>query len=408
MGTLSKIKPSLGLRSFAKKQLLRISPYVLAIAAPALSVHGEESQSLEELEELHPSVEELEELHPPIKVESPEEFRIFSGAVMMELQNEYVTDSDDKTIDGYNDLFFRTEVAPRIQFYRPIFIDGVAVLENVNDPKPNTNNTFQSEGIFMEELKLNFEQGGWAAFAGKFNPGFGIAWDYGRGIWSEDFAEDYEITERIGLGGSYNYEHEAIGTHTLTASTFFADTTFLSQSVISKRDRVSKDDGGASNTENFSSFAIALEGENLAGIKNLYYQLAYRYQSEGDEDSGGDNETGYAVTLNHIFPVTERVELDALVEFVDIKHFDAGTDDNQYFSASLITTFDERWNITIGYTSREIDVQGDSDIDDHLVQVSAGYDFGQGTTIEIGWRGTEEDGDDTDIIGGLIRHTFEF
>ena len=406
MKIIPYIKNLLGLRLLTAAKL-RWPCYLYPVFATltlTFSTHAEEPQPSKALEALHPS----EKLKSTEALETPEEFRIISGAVVMELQNEYAVDSDNDTRDGDNDLFFRTEVAPVIQFHKNIFIDGVAVLENINDRKPNTNNTFESEGIFMEELKVNFEKDGWAAFAGKFNPGFGIAWDYGRGIWSEDFAEDYEITERIGLGGSYTYEHEDFGIHTLTASTFFADTTFLSQSVISKRDRVNKDDGGVSNTEDFSSFVISLEGENLASIENLYYKLAYRSQSEGDADSGGDDETGYAATLGYIFPFTELIELDALVEFVDIENFDAGTDDNEYFAASLVTTFDAQWNLTIGYTSREIDVKGDSDIDDHLIQVSAGYDFGQGTTIEIGWRGTEESGDDTDIIGGLIRHTFEF
>ncbi|MFK7839099.1 MAG: hypothetical protein AB8B83_02110 [Bdellovibrionales bacterium] len=330
-----------------------------------------------------------------------------SGEVVMELQNEYTSHSDDETVDEYNNLFFRTEVAPTLQFNENFFIDGVLVWEDIQDREPNESNFLDNEGAFIEELKLNYERGQWSAWAGKFNPGFGIAWDFGRGIWGEDFAEDYEITEKLGLGGSYTFETQNAGSHTLAANTFFADTTLLSGSVVTKRDTLDKDDGGVSNTEDFSSFVISLEGENLAGVENLYYKLGYRNQDEGDDTGGGDRETGYVATLGHVFPINERVELDALVEYADINNFDAGTADNRYFTASFVTTIDENWNIAASFTSRDID-DTDADADDHLLQISGGYDFGQGTTVEIGWRNSEESGDDTDIVGGLVRHIFEF
>ncbi len=331
----------------------------------------------------------------------------FSAEMVVELQNEYTPSADDESIEDYNNMFLRSELAATLQFNENFYIDGVAVFENIQDRDPNESNFFDNEGIFIEEIKLNYERGAWGAFAGKFNPGFGIAWDYGRGIWGEDFAEDYEITERLGFGASYTFDTESYGAHTLTASTFFADTTFLSGSVITQRDLTDKDDGGVSNTEDFSSYVVSLEGENLAGVENLYYKLGYRNQDEGDETVGGDRETGYVVTLGHVMPVGERVSVDGLLEFADIHNFDASDSDNQYLTASFITTIDDKWNVTASYTARNVDGPS-GDTDDHLFQLSGGYDFGQGTTAELGWRNAEEGDQDSDIIGGLIRHTFEF
>jgi len=176
---------------------------------------------------------------------------------------------------------------------------------------------------------------------------------------------------------------------------------------VTNRGTTDLDDGGVSNTEDFSSYVISLEGENLAGVENLYYKLGYRNQDEGEDTVGGDRETGYVATLGHVFPLTDRVEIDALVEFADINNFEAGSADNQYITTSFITTIDEKWNVTASYTGRDIDDAG-ADSDDHLLQISAGYDFGQGTTAELGWRNSEEGGQDTDIVGALIRHSFEF
>ncbi len=123
---------------------------------------------------------------------------------------------------------------------------------------------------------------------------------------------------------------------------------------------------------------------------------------------GTDRQTGYAVTLGHALPVTDRVVADALVEFVDINNVDGADADSQYLTTSLITTIDDAWNVTLSYTGRDMDVSGAPDVEDYLLQVSAGYDFGQGTTAEVGYRQTEESNVDTDIIGGLVRHSFEF
>ena len=328
-----------------------------------------------------------------------------SAEVVMELQNEYRADSEDGTIDEYNNMFFRTEVAPTLQLTDNIYIDGVGVFENIQDPDPDEHNFFDNEGAFIEELKINFEFGNTHIFAGKFNPLFGSAWDFGRGIWSEDFAEDYEITERIGGGVSHTFETEGSGSHTFTGNAFFADTTPLSRAVITSRDDLDLSDGGVANTEDPSSFAVSYEGHDFPLAPDLYVQVAYRDQAEGDADVGTDRERGFVGTVGNVFPVNDAVEIDALFEVADINNFETGPDDNRYIYGSVITHIHD-WNVALGFTSRDID--GPTDAEDHLFQLSTGYDFGQGTTAEIGWRNSNEGGDNTNVVGGLVRHIIEF
>lgn len=331
-----------------------------------------------------------------------------SADVLMELQSESGVDSSNDDNHRTN-MFFRTEVAPTLTLNDRFYIDGTFVLEPVRDPEPGDDLFFEDEGIYAEEIKLNFIHGPWHVFAGKFNPAFGFGWEWGRGIWGEDFAEDYEITEKIGFGVAHAFETETMGTHTLTGSTFFADTTVLSQSIIRGRGTVEKEDGGASNTEDFSSFVAGLDGDNVAGVDGLYYKLGYRFLGEGDADhaTGGADESGWVATLGHRIGMSDRVDLDLFAEYTDIQNF-GGVDgeDRDYLSGSAKVIMDERWNLTLAHTMRNIDVSGADDIDDHLTQVSAGYDFQNGLTLEAGWKNTEEDNVDDHIIGFLARYQF--
>ncbi len=343
-----------------------------------------------------------------------------SGEIVIEWQNEYTYDSDDRNNEK-NNSFLRTEVAPTIGLTEHFFIDGVLVLEPFDqaadgNPDYHEDIFMESEGVFAEELKLNFENGSYALWAGKFNPAFGTAWDCGRGIWSEDFAEDYEITEKVGVGGAYTFEPQDRGSHTVSASTFFNDTTFLSDALVTSRPRLRKRDGGAGNTQDFSSFAVALDGADAFGVEGLSYHTAYRFLGEGDVDGiNGDDESGFVIGTEYAFPLTEELEIDLKAEYASINSFggvrDAVTNnfhDQDYLYGSIIARY-RQWNLALGYTARDIDRgAGFSDVNDDLVQVSGGYDFENGLTAEVGYRGTEEDNINSDMAGFLFRYTFEF
>jgi hypothetical protein len=334
--------------------------------------------------------------------------RPVSGEVVFEVQSEHGYHSDDPNNERTN-TFGRVEVAPTIQMGEHFYVDGVLVGEPVQDGVPGDDRFFDDEGLFFEELKLNAEFGAWHVYAGKFNPAFGKAWDYGRGIWGEDFAEDYEITEKMGVGGHYTVDTGNGTTHTLGASSFFADTTFLTRSTVTGRGHVEESDGGASNTQDFSSFALSVDGNNIFGVKDLSYHIAYRHLGEGDANPAEKDESGVAVNTNYVFDINPNLQMDALLEYANIDNFGGAWDDYEYLTGSLITRFYQNWNVTIGYTARNIDLAGTgTDINDHLMQISGGYDFLNGLTLEAGWRDSEESEVDNNIFGGLARYTVEF
>jgi len=330
-----------------------------------------------------------------------------SGEWLFETQLEHGFQSDD--VDGERtNLFGRSEFVPTIELNDNFSVDATVVLEPLQDSKAGNNTAFSQEGIFVEKFKMNYENGPWGAFAGKFNPDFGKGWDWGRGVWGEDFAEDYEVTQKIGFGGSYTLDTPNSGSHTFTASTFYNDTTLLSESVLTRLDRVRQSDGGAGNTQDLSSYVLGLTGEDVAGIDDLTYQIGFRHLAAADNSATGDDENGYTFGGGYVFPVSEDVSMDALVEYVNIQNFEGATEDRQYIYANLVTNIYEDWNVTTGYTYRKTEDIGLADVNDNLFQLTGGYDFGNGLTLEGGWRSSEEVGADTNIIGGLARYILEF
>lgn len=67
---------------------------------------------------------------------------VFSADAVIELQNEYTVDSDDEAIDEHNNIFLRAELAPTVRLNENFFIDGVLVLEPVQDFDANEDNFF--------------------------------------------------------------------------------------------------------------------------------------------------------------------------------------------------------------------------------------------------------------------------
>lgn len=182
----------------------------------------------------------------------------------------------------------------------------------------------------------------------------------------------------------------------------------MSDSIITKRGRTHKSDGGVGNTEDFSSYSLTLGGEDVAGVKGLGYHLGYRHQAEGDADVDGEDENAYAIAAFDTLTLSEGTEAFLLGEYVHISDEGGTTDDVNYLTTSLGLTFNERWNVAGSYTARNRDVTGGDDVDDYMAQLSAGYLFDNGIGIDAGWKIAEEDGIDTETLGLFLSYVYEF
>jgi hypothetical protein len=197
------------------------------------------------------------------------------------LESDHTYKSDDPDAE-LTDTYNTTELGVEVTFNRFLTAHGAFTFEPVLDPGPGEDRFFEDEGLYAEELFANVALGrGVNLFGGKFNPAFGKAWDAAPGVYGTDFAEDYEITERLGFGGSIEQADTGLGTVTLTGSVYHVDTSELSGSAFTDRGRTSLSSGGVANTEDLDSFALALDAEGIPALGGANLHLAYRFQHRG-------------------------------------------------------------------------------------------------------------------------------
>ena len=331
----------------------------------------------------------------------------------IEIQNDGNFASDDR-FNQFNDLFTTTE--PGIGFFilPELSLQSGLVLEPVDNTEPGRNRFFDDHGLFVEQLFVLWDQDEFAAYGGKFNPPFGIAWDVTPGIYGTEVAEEfYEQTEKIGFGGAINLGGDGIGgegfgAHTISAQTYFADTSILSDSFGLQRGPLRISDGGPSNTEDLSSFSITVDGGDFEGVPaDPGYHLGFIRNEKGRDDT--DAEFGVAGALTATIEPMEDLAIEPLVEYVYFEGQD-GVDQRRHFLTAALGNYYGSWNLAVAHSSlwsdpRDPEVER---VDFHQTQVSAGYTFDFGLDVDIGYRFIQENAVDTHTVGILFHYNFGF
>jgi len=331
-------------------------------------------------------------------------FPRIEGEIPIEIQNDYTYDSDDRDAE-LNDLYTTIEPAISVRITEAFSIETGLVMEPVRDPDPRDDRFFEDEGLYVETLFLQYATDTYSLFGGKINPAFGVGWDIAPGVYGTDFAEDYELTERVGFGGSLTLGNDSTGLHTITAATFFADTSFLSESLITERPRTRKSSGGVSNTEDFSSFSVALDGDLGIAVPGLAYHLAIESQEGGVGNP--EDEFGVAAAVYGEFEIGEDTVLGPVLEYVHQSDAGGIAEDRDYITLGAALVHGP-WNISVSDTIRTIDPAGGGDVDDNQIQVSGGYAFATGLALDVGYKHTDAANVESNTVGALLSYTIPF
>lgn len=335
----------------------------------------------------------------PVLAEEGVSYPSLTGELSLELEDDWTTSSDDSSAK-INDLYPTITLSTTASFTPEISINMEANLEPVEDATDDRE--FEDLGGYLNILTVNYDTDVFSVFAGKFTPNFGIAWDAAPGLYGTDINGDYEYAEMIGLGGSVNFS--AAGTHTVSASSFFADTTFLSDSLGESRGPLNESDGGLANTEDLSSFALALDGgfDDLDGFR---YHLGFTALSEGND--GEEYQYGYAAGIEYGFDINEDLAATPLFEYVYLDNFEGTEGDSAHFATAAFGIEYGSWTASTAYQLRQSETSGSGQVD-YVFDLTLGYTFENGIGVSGGWKHAQEDDIDSSGIGALVSYAIEF
>ena len=313
----------------------------------------------------------------------------------LEVQTDHVFNADD-TDEELTNTEQTLELETAISFSKAFSIHSLSTFDSVHDPKPGKSRFLKGNGLHIDNLYLEAEHRGVILRAGKYDVAFAVAWDRAFGIYGTDIAEDYEIENKIAVGAEITFDLKSWGKHVLTGSAFFSDTSFLSDSLFTRTGRLKESDGGLSNTNSFSSFALNLMGDAGLIIDGASYNLAVSLQ-----DGGADAEHDQFATALALFGSREMMDalvMEWLVEAAYIANHEGTSSDRVYTTVSAKLGCGNLWFAPS--VTHWVEVSG-SGHDEYalLGTASLGIDLTENLEMAVGYAFFTETGEDRHVVG---------
>ena len=302
-----------------------------------------------------------------------------------------------------SELFSALNFAPRLGILTHL------TYAPVGSPPPGENIWFKDQGLFMEEVFLQYTNDLLTLQFGKFDSDFGVAPSLAPGLYGNSIASEYQPGELLGVRAAYQLGREIYGSHYLSASLFKTDDTFLSESIFTNRGRTTSSMGGPANTSGLESFTLAYTASDvpLFGKPILNYQLAYLNMAPGED--GNAHEQGYAASIWMPIPVEgstiatikgRYTSINPLVEYVHLENDGGISGQKADYITAGVDYIRGDYDLAITGTWHRETVSGSPDMNDYMAQISVGKQlFGPNGNISIGYQYARLGGQPVNTVG---------
>ncbi|MGQ3075600.1 MAG: hypothetical protein ACT7A5_31360 [Ferrovibrionaceae bacterium] len=291
-------------------------------------------------------------------------------------------------------------------------------LGQVESPAPGSSTAFAGTGGYIEHLFARYQDDTVTAFAGKFDPFVGIAWDRAPILFGQDFNAAYRLKEKIGLGGGLAATSALFGRVSFEASAFMADSTLLSQSVFTapafgdpRAKRLGHnrlDYGGVSNTGRLGSWAASLTGGHVPDLPGLSWMVSAEFQQAGQNNPR--DESGWIVSLAQEFRLADDLRVTPLVEYAAFRGYHGNDQDVAFLTAMLETRIGRQWIVNLAMTPRTIENLGNAGgtSRDQLFTAGIVHVFDFGLELGAGFKRQRVAGDWSNAVGAAVNWRIRF
>ena len=145
----------------------------------------------------------------------------------------------------------------------------------------------------------------------------------------------------------------------------------------------------------------------MPALQGLGYSFAFRHQAQGagPDDTAAENAGVFGLMKS--FDIAKDRALQAIVETAYLSHAGGGPDDLAYLTTGAKLT-DGPWNTSASWTMRKTLVADGANYSDDLYQISAGYLFEDGTSLDGGYKYVHQSSGDVQAVRLQVKHEFSF
>jgi len=317
-------------------------------------------------------------------------------------------------------IFLDGEIAAALHLTPQLSLQAALKSEPAAEAEPNGGLVgFRYQAAFIEQLFAEWSpRDEIRLHGGKFTAPFGRGFHDFPGVLTALRAGDvYEIAESLGFGATWTFLSDpTLGEHDLSAAVFTLDTSFLSNTFITRErccregfDRFSRNSrrqGGPGNSGRLNNFAIALDGDRFAWLPDFSYHLSVVSRAHGTD--GSAREWGYAAGLRYELSLTpelrtlffaehvefrsaggraiETVEVPAGEEGAEPTMLDVPVAERRRFTTIGAQTSYGPWRATLAWQRDQRKRSVNTIPTEQFLEISAGRDLGWGFGLDVGYQ----------------------
>ena len=285
----------------------------------------------------------------------------------------------------------------------------------------NTRNN--NEGLFVDQLYLNYQNKKVDIKLGKFYLNFAKGWKFRNSVWNNYLSlAEYYITDTVGFNFNVTQGEKAgYGKYILGFTTFTDDNKYLDRSLVNNNDSIRSSSHNFNYRQQFgTSYLVSLDIKyDFSELEKLSYHFSYLRSSNEDKPySNSSSQKAFAASLDYDYPISDNFILDLFLEYVRINHANSNLRRrSNFFISSITLNLYNNWLLTFSHNIHDNKNRTNlrkTNLNSNEISIGYKFDYKYltGLQIMIGYKQDKIDNSNNIIrdnsVGLLVRNVINF